>query len=501
MISRASGVLAAGMLSLPMGLIAQGYRLDVRTGIQSVAYRGSALDSVARDEVVADAAGSLTTADGFAVRCVEGAPHCFYFRPGPVNRSGPWVTSVNGSMWGLGVPGVRAHVGLRLLQDLGRGEPWPGTEPTVQLLEGYLEYATERFTVRGGRTHTVNRLGWTGIDGGWAEVRLPRRVGRVEVYAGWGLARGIALPVTSPVLNPLDDFQPRGRQLVFGGAASFRQGPVLARFMYQRDIDPGPNYFVAERVGGEMSARLPLSFIFAAGVDYDMASGWWGSGEARLTFAPATGFASAGIGVRRYRPHFDLWTIWGAFSPVPYHARFGFVQARPHDRLQLLARGEWYAFADAEATSPLLTAEQDGWRGSTTARVAVTPWIDAELGTQIEFGPGAASLGYRAGVEMRPDDRIRVSASASRLDRPLEFRFSDARVWSYGVSAWAEPHDRLRVTVDAWVFDETRRRPDAAQFDWDQLRLRIGLSAFLSSSITPRGLPPAVLRIPPRRVR
>ena len=35
------------------------------------------------------------------------------------------------------------------------------------------------------------------------------------------------------------------------------------------------------------------------------------------------------VGARQYRPHFDLWTIWGAFSPVPYHAVNGSVWVRP----------------------------------------------------------------------------------------------------------------------------------------------------------------------------
>jgi hypothetical protein len=34
---------------------------------------------------------------------------------------------------------------------------------------------------------------------------------------------------------------------------------------------------------------------------------------------------SATIGARHYRPFFDLWTVWGVFSPVPYNGVSGSV--------------------------------------------------------------------------------------------------------------------------------------------------------------------------------
>ena len=92
-----------------------------------------------------------------------------------------------------------------------------------------------------------------------------------------------------------------------------------------------------------------------------------------------------------------------------------------------------------------------------------------------------------------------VVGHVSRLERPLEFRFNDARVWAYGASLRAVPSHRWQLSVSATRYDEARRRPDAAQFDWDQLRVSIGVTVFVSSGAEP-SIHPAILRIPTRRV-
>ena len=87
-----------------------------------------------------------------------------------------------------------------------------------QLIEAYAEYAHRLFTARAGRQLLVNRLGIVGFDGGRATTRVGRSGVDAEAYVGLGLARATALPVTSPVLDPLDEFQPRRRQILAGAA-------------------------------------------------------------------------------------------------------------------------------------------------------------------------------------------------------------------------------------------------------------------------------------------
>src|SRR5688572_11557460 len=69
-------LLAAGPLA------AQDYRLRLDARLQSVSFRGVALDSILAGAAVADSTGSLYTPDGFAVLCLPGEAYCTYFRPG-----------------------------------------------------------------------------------------------------------------------------------------------------------------------------------------------------------------------------------------------------------------------------------------------------------------------------------------------------------------------------------------------------------------------------------
>lgn len=56
------------------------------------------------------------------------------------------------------------------------------------------------------------------------------------------------------------------------------------------------------------------------------------------------------------------------------------------------------------------------------------------------------------------------------------------------------PNDRLRLSVAATRYDENRRRGDASSIDWSQTRLRAGLSWVFGSSADQMPLPPAIRR-------
>jgi hypothetical protein len=90
-----------------------------------------------------------------------------------------------------------------------------------------------------------------------------------------------------------------------------------------------------------------------------------------------------------------------------------------------------------------------------------------------------------------------VTALGSWLERPLELRFSDAEVLSWGLEADWRATPRLRLTAKLRRLDEARERPDAAGFEWDQLRLGLGATLLLDSA-PGLSIPPAVWRIPER---
>lgn len=478
------------------GAAAQGYRLRLDTRVQSVGYRGVRLDSIPVGDAVSTPGRGPTSPDGFAVRCLAGAAYCTFFRPGDVQRGGPLTTTADLTLWNLGMRGLSVHAAGRLGVDLGTADVWPGTDPAVQLFEGYAEYAVPRATARLGRHIVASRLGTMGFDGAGLVLRDARRGLEVQGYLGWGLARGTALPVTSPALNPLDDFQPQHRQLVAGLGAGWSSRPADLRLDYLREVARS-GYFVSDRVGLEAALRPAAGVRLAGGADYDLAAGWWGSVEASLGYA--TRRLSATLGARRYRPHFDLWTIWGAFSPVAYRAVHGAVTVAASPQIDVRGRYERYRYDDAEAATPLFDVQRDGWRWEvgTTVRPRAGWILDA--GYRRDFGPGAAAAGVAGTMTYAPTRRLSVTLLGSTVDRPLEFRYNDATVRAYGIDAQLEPSPRLRVGLGATHYQEIHRRPDAGAFDWNQFRVSARVVLLFGTGADDGGLPPAIRLLPSGR--
>ncbi len=486
-------VLAAGialLVAVTNGAEAQGYRLRLDSRVQRVAYRGVSPDSIPVGEVVTGPTGGPRTPDGFAVSCPPAAAHCFYFRPGPRLQGGPMTTTANLTLWGLGIRGLSARVNTRLGVDLGSDDVWPGTDPALQLTEAYAEYAHRLFTARAGRQLVVNRLGIMGFDGGRATTRIGRTGVTAEAYVGLGLARATALPVTSPVLDPLDEFQPRRRQILAGAGVGYRARMADIRLDYHREVDRDSRNFVSERAALSLDFGPIERWSLVAGVDYDLANTWFGNADATVRYT--TQWITALGGIRQYRPHFDLWTIWGAFSAVPYHAVNAGVWVRPVRGVEVRGRWEQFDYADTETDTPLVDVDDDGWR----VGVGVT-WTPArawrlDAGYREEYGPGASSDGLEGSVTWLPSAAMSVTAYGSTLDRPLEFRFEDASVEVLGFDVDWRAGDRLGIGVGAAHYGEARDRPDAAAFDWNQTRLHARVTLLFRSETDVVVLPPAL---------
>src|SRR5678815_904360 len=111
----------------------------------------------------------------------------------------------------------------------------------------------------------------------------PPRTRPVSAYGGWGLARAAVLPITSPALNPLDDFRPAARQIVVGGEAGWRNDMFDTRAEYRREIDPKDHNIVSERAAVSVGAQF-APFHATGSFDYNIAEANLGSADLTLTY-------------------------------------------------------------------------------------------------------------------------------------------------------------------------------------------------------------------------
>lgn len=465
---------------------AQNYRVRLDASSQAVSFRGLISDSIAVALVVPSANGGLETPDGRAVRCGAG-DFCYFWRPGPELRGIPVTTSASVILWGLGVQGLTLRATGRLLADLGRDDVWPGTDPSGQLIEGYLAYERSPFVARAGRQLVMSRLEPIGFDGGWLKARWASL--EFAGYGGWGLGQAAALSALSPALNPLDEWRPRDRQIVAGAEAAWLFRDLDVRAEYRREIDPQDNYFVSERTAFSFGARA-AAFRAAGGVDYNIAEGHFGSADVTLTYLRPRYSVSGGA--RRYRPYFSLWTLWGAFSPAPYNAINMSAEVRPTRWLSVRGRGEQYRYESADVSTALVPQLQDrGWRASAGANATLgLRWtLDGNFG--LEYGPGAAGRFADGAVTYTPSEKYSFDLYGGTMARPLELRYYDATSrWVGGRTEWQLSAQR-RVWADIAFVDDERERPDAGASSLAQFRLRAGLSLTFGSGADRTPLPPA----------
>lgn len=470
---------------------AQSWRLRFDASAQRVSFRGVTPDSVAESDIIVGPHGGPTTPDGFAVTCF-GDGYCRYYRPGEIRRGVPASAAADLTMWGLGLTGLRVRINARTLTDFTGDRLWPGTAPTLRLVEGYAEYMRDGLTAKVGRTLEQGRLGGAGA-GGLDGIRASWRFGKagLEVggYLGWGLARGTVLPVTSPAVNPLAEFQPSHRQIVAGAVAGAHWSVLDAEAEYRREVDPHTDYFVSERAAVSVSVRPHRQWRLAGGAEYDMTTGQWGSADATLAWSGNALWITAGA--RRYRPFFDLWTVWGVFSPVAYHGVNGSVAVNPLRRVQLRARGEWFRYEDTETSTPTVTIEDRGWRWGVDGALTPAERWTVDVGAHGEFLPGASSRGIDGRVAWHFREWLELSVRGGSLERPLELRFQDAGVTWAGASAEYRSGERWRVGLSVDRYWESRDRPDAAAFDWNQWRASARVSLVLRSAADRWVLPPA----------
>jgi hypothetical protein len=459
--------LAAVLCLAPALASAQQLRGSLLTTTRYVGLRPIVQDTVPFALVTQQEDGSFEF-QGTPVFCL-GLEVCLYYRPlEPV--SGVALTQdLSFTAWGFGVTGLSTTVMLRGRGDLGGDLRWPRSDDPFDAILAYAELNRDRFRVRLGRQRTVTGLGFPGYDG--AHVRVdPLDWLRLELYGGRSLGRALEEP-RHEALRGLEDFLPDRNVLLIGGAAELLpaglQSSVLLR--YQREIWAHRTGLVSERASldGRTQRLAPVAVDF--GLDYDFAFGHVGKAHLAARYPlPAANLMLEARG-RRYVPYFELWTIWGFFSPVAYHE--GELQARwtPLSWLSLQAFAGQRQYDETGAQTILRPIDRSTTRFGGQAVLALPRGVFVEGAYRLERGFGAFVSSGDAALSWQPTRWLALAAHGSAAQQIEQFRLGEGVLLGLGGSAELAfvGGSRLSVGIDRYRH-EYENRPSMG--DWSQTR-------------------------------
>jgi hypothetical protein len=467
-------VLALVTLLCPEDLVAQGYRGEFRVAGSFLELRGLERDSLPEGAVAGDDIRRVL-ADGTVVSCIPGE-FCRWFASVDDEESISVVTQDLSLIAWPGIRGLAANIHLR--GRYGTDDFWPRSGQDLEAITAYVSYDRADFSFRGGRLARTSGLGYYNFDGGsvlWRGVEPLR----IEVFGGWSLARGLNAPRDGDLLRDADDFAPDKRARLAGFDVNARLGnTVSGTFTYQREIRTDQAALYTERMAFDARALIErVTVDFSA--DYDLAYDEFNEVLLRASAPIAAGVRLVGY-TRHYEPYFELWTIWGAFTPVGYTEGGGTVLwSVPGTTLSLEGGGAYRSYEETDAGADFLRFEEDGWRAHGRARYEHKEWF-ADGIYHAERGSGAARYGgdLRVGYEFGPGTYLAVRGSSTQTFN--EFRLGEQITSGGGVEgAWRMGDISLTGSLSGYSLSFDRARVS----DWTQTRGYLGLAYRFGSDI------------------
>ena len=466
----------AGMVTCLLAVVAapagaQSGRITGVTWIQSVDLRPLVEDSVPIG--LAEGDGPYRQlADGRLVRCIEGEAFCRFRRSGAKATSVPIVQDLTAAAWGFG-EGISLHAHVRARESLGDNDVlWPRADDRFDALMAYLEVDRPAWRARLGRQWATNSLGVYNFDG--ASLLARRGMWSGEAFGGRSLVSGLNESYTGATLGALDDLPPDEPAYLLGVKGALRlAGGQAVSAVYQRVIRADRAALYSDRLALEASAILART-TFEASYAHDLMSG--SLTEARLRASrDLPRRLTATVDVRRHRPFFEWWTIWGAFSPVAFDEAKMVVGWRDATgRLSLDASGGYRQYDETSAgleTAPLRT---NGWRAGLGAEWSPNErWLHyAEYNVDIGFG--ASRSDAIGGFRWTPAGRYTLGGFVNALQNIYEFRVGTGRVLGVGIEGSIRATAETRVVFDGALYTH-RPSNGAPSTDWSQRRLSLRL--------------------------
>lgn len=464
---RRSGAALVALLVLPLAATAQGYRGWSSTSLRYAELRPLGVDSISRDQVTERADGTFVF-DGQQVFCSAGT--CVRYAPRPVDHALLASQEVGLTAWGFGVQGLSFTTLLRSRAQLSGEFDWPRGDDHFDALLAYAQLVRGPYRVRLGRQETLGGLGSSAFDG--ADLLASWRDFRIRAYGGRSLARGLREP-RNDALRGLQDFVPDQEAYLVGGAARW-QGPrgtsVEAR--YQREIWEDRHGLISDRGSLDFRTAWLDPVRIDGSADYDFGFGDVGKAHLTLAYPFQDGRATVEATARRYRPYFELSTVWGFFRPVAYHEveLRGTWSSAPETGVTLWAAGALRTYEDAEVNIFIVPLTDDSERLSLGGRWRASDVLSVTGSYRLERNPGAYLSSGDVSAQWSPSERIGLTATGVVLQQIEEFRLGEGVTLGAGLSGDVAVTDRIRFGGGLSVYDHQNHGRRSSAYDWSQIR-------------------------------
>ena len=436
---------------------AQGVRI---TGVTTMDYeelQPMAVDSVPASTTTPDTGLLRQMPNGTIVECTGVDAYCSYYRSTSRINTVPILQDLTATGWGLG-QGISIYADAEIRTAVGSDvDILPLASEHFDLIAAYAELDRSIVRIRLGRQWANSPLGSYAYDGGSALV-APLRGLTAQLYGGWGLAQGLTYERTNPLISAVEDLAPTDPGYILGGSVDYRPSPLGGvSLQYQREIETNFSGLYSERVAGAGNAHLGPTLLDAQLI-YDLSTGDVNNAELRAQL-PLGAEWSLSAQVRHYVPFFELWSIWGVFSPVGYNQ--GVVSAAwaaPDQRFHVEASADYRQYQNTDAGVSFLPLLTSGWDMGLDASWQVAPAWTVLGGYHLLVGVGAARDDGDAGFRWRVGPHGSLGLTGSLFQSVDEFSVGSGEV--LGLSA----NGSYRLDEQLQAHAECRRVP----IRWDQ---------------------------------
>jgi hypothetical protein len=353
---------------------------------------------------------------------------------------------------------------------------WPRSEDRFDAMLAYAEYDRERFRVRLGRQRTLGGLGFAGFDGA-SILAEPRTWASFELYGGRSLARALYEP-RNDALRGVETFVPDREAYLIGAWAETEpvDGTALA-LRYQREIWSDRSALLSERASLDLRSDWLAPVAVTAGADYDFAFGQ--IGKAHITARAPVSSVMLELTARRYLPYFELWTIWGYFSPTAYHEAELQSSWRVRPDLSVSGSAAWRRYQDAQAPIVFSRLKDESVRLGLAARYDLQSNLALSAAYEVESGFGAFLSTGDFSLQWQPHQRVSATVAATAFQQIEQFRVGEGAVLGGSGSVEVEVTARVSLGAGASVYHQTYdNRPSSANWNqrrgWTALRVMLG---------------------------